>query len=154
MYKRQQVDSALSIHRLLTVFLDVCQAIAYAHSRGVVHRDIKPENIALDNFGQVVVLDWGLAKLMEDSELMQQTSSAGGVHTLLQTMDGEALGTPLYMAPEQALGEHDRVNHQTDVFGLGAVLFAMLTGRAPHEQTTSTMTGSGCLLYTSPSPRD
>ncbi len=140
-----QVDGALSIHRLLTVFLDVCQAIAYAHSRGVVHRDIKPENIALDNFGQVVVLDWGLAKLMEDGELMQQASVSGGMNdsTFLQTLAGDALGTPLYMAPEQALGEHDKVNHQTDVYGLGAVLFAMLTGRAPHEQTTTTMTGKG-----------
>lgn len=127
---------ALSLHRLLTVFLDVCQAIAYAHSRGVIHRDIKPENVALDNFGQVIVLDWGLAKVQEDSELATKMTSATSINesTLAQTMDGDVIGTPLYMSPEQAAGQLDRIDDRTDVYGLGAILFSILTGHAPHER--------------------
>ena len=124
----------LGLHRLLSVFLDICQAIAYAHSRGVVHRDLKPENVALDNFGQVVVLDWGLAKLIDDGELSHKLSKEATLSdsTLSQTMEGDVVGTPLYMAPEQAMGDLDRINERTDIYGLGAVLFSILTGAAPH----------------------
>ena len=129
----------LILHRLLSAFLDVCQAIAYAHSRGVIHRDLKPENVALDNYGQVIVLDWGLAKLSEDGDLGAQLS--GETHipdsVLAKTMVGEAIGTPLYMAPEQAAGELDAIDHKTDIFGLGAILFAILTGSPPHEKSSS-----------------
>ncbi len=124
----------LSLHRLLNVFLDICQAIAYAHSRGVIHRDLKPENIAIDNFGQVVVLDWGLAKIMEESELAlkldqncQLTDSS-----LMRTTHGEIIGTPVYMAPEQASGQIELIDTRTDVYGLGGILFSILTGKAPH----------------------
>jgi len=139
-----QIDGTLGAHRLLTAFLDVCQAIAYAHSRGVVHRDLKPENIALDNFGQVIVLDWGLAKVLEDGELMQQITSSNvpNENTLGSTMANDIIGTPLYMAPEQARGDHDNVNEKTDIYGLGAVLFAMLTGKAPHEDTATQKSNS------------
>lgn len=131
---------ALGLHRLLTVFLDVCQAIAYAHSRGVIHRDLKPENVGLDNFGQVIVLDWGLAKVLEDSELaskMTCESNPADCSFLSQTQDGDVVGTPLYMAPEQASGQLDLVDDKTDVYGLGAILFAILTGFAPHEKSAS-----------------
>ncbi|MEM8680702.1 MAG: serine/threonine-protein kinase, partial [Planctomycetota bacterium] len=130
-------DCGLGLHRLLNVFLDVCQAIAYAHSRGVVHRDLKPENVALNNFGEVVVLDWGLAKLLDDGELaVKVTCEAKLSDSALQhTMEGDAIGTPLYMAPEQAAGRLDDVNQRTDIYGLGALLFAILSGKAPHEQT-------------------
>lgn len=125
----------LGLHRLLSAFLDVCQAIAYAHSRGVVHRDLKPENIALDSFGQVIVLDWGLAKLAEDGELGSQLSGMEHLSesTLMKTMAGEVIGTPLYMAPEQAAGDLDAIDHKTDIYGLGGILFSILTGKAPHE---------------------
>ncbi|MEM7457004.1 MAG: serine/threonine-protein kinase [Planctomycetota bacterium] len=136
------------LHRLLSAFQDVCQAIAYAHSRGVVHRDLKPENVALDNFGQVIVLDWGLAKLTEDGELGMQLS--GSEHltdsALLQTMAGEAVGTPAYMAPEQAAGDLYNVDFKTDIYGLGAILFSILTGSAPHANcliTGDKLTRSG-----------
>lgn len=135
---------SLGLHRLLTVFLDVCQAIAYAHSRGVIHRDLKPENVALDNFGQVIVLDWGLAKVMEDSELstkMTCESTLSDSCALDQTMEGEVIGTPLYMAPEQATGDLDRIDDKTDVYGLGAMLFAILTGDAPHQRFADNMGG-------------
>ena len=132
---RSGEDVTMDLHRLLTAFIGVCQAIAYAHSRGVVHRDLKPENVALDSFGQVIVLDWGLAKVAEvhDAESLLsgdhvQTDNAPG-----KTMAGEVLGTPLYMAPEQAAGDLDHVDARTDVYGLGAILFAMLTGEAPHQ---------------------
>ena len=129
-----QADS-LSLHRLLNIFLDICQAIAYAHSRGVIHRDLKPENVALDNFGQVIVLDWGLAKILEDSELGLRIDKNLGadLSTASQTLNGEVVGTPLFMAPEQASGDLDYVDKRTDVYGLGAILFAILTGHAPHE---------------------
>ena len=131
-------DVTMDLHHLLTAFIGVCQAIAYAHSRGVIHRDLKPENVALDNFGQVIVLDWGLAKIGDEFEASGALSgdrissdmSAGQTHA------GEVIGTPLYMAPEQAAGNLDDVDARTDVYGLGGILFAMLTGSAPHQNSS------------------
>ncbi|MCA9172951.1 MAG: serine/threonine protein kinase [Planctomycetales bacterium] len=134
-------EDALELHRLLTAFLGACQAIAYAHSRGVIHRDLKPENIALDNFGQVIVLDWGLAKFTHASELGAELSMlsadilAPNDAPANRTVAGEIIGTPLYMAPEQARGALDEVDERTDVYGLGAILFAILAGAAPHQQS-------------------
>lgn len=154
-------DVSMEIHKLLTAFIGVCQAIAYAHSRGVIHRDLKPENIALDNFGQVIVLDWGLAKVTSEFEgdgLLRSDLSLSD-SSLTQTLAGEFIGTPLYMAPEQAAGDLDKIDHRTDVYGLGAILFAMLTGNAPHEKSSVGTDGSvsipGLLkkIATGPSPR-
>ena len=130
-------DCGLGLHRLLSVFLDVCQAIAYAHSRGVIHRDIKPENVALDSFGQVIVLDWGLAKVLEDGELANKMTrlTSRRDSSLNNTLQGDVVGTPLYMAPEQAAGNLDEIDQRTDVYGLGAILFSILTGQAPHENS-------------------
>ena len=124
----------LSLHRLLNIFLDVCQAIAYAHSRGVIHRDLKPENVSIDNFGQVIVLDWGLAKVLEDSELSLKLNDNCNMtdSSLMLTSHGEVVGTPIYMSPEQASGQIDRIDTRTDVYGLGSILFSILTGKAPH----------------------
>ncbi len=129
----------LALHRLLSIFLDICQAIAYAHSRGVIHRDLKPENVALDNFGQVIVLDWGLAKVLEDSELATKMGHVETItdSTLSQTMHGDVVGTPLFMSPEQAAGQLDLVDERTDIYGLGAILFSILTGEAPHLQSAA-----------------
>lgn len=144
---------ALGLHRLLTAFLSICQAIAHAHSRGVIHRDLKPANIALNNFGHVVVLDWGLAKLTEDSEVATQLSEQAllGDTALAFTTHGDVVGTPLFMAPEQALGDLDKVDKNTDVFGLGAILFAILTGSAPHQRASDkhrSESGGSELLHT------
>lgn len=127
----------MQLHRLLTSFVAVCQAIAYAHSRDVVHRDLKPENVALDSYGQVIVLDWGLAKLIGEAELEEQFTgdAAADVATAEQTLSGEVLGTPRYMAPEQAAGRIEEIDCRTDVYGLGAILYSILTGYAPHEKT-------------------
>ncbi len=133
-------DVSMDQHYLLTAFISVCQAIAYAHSRGVIHRDLKPENVALDNFGQVIVLDWGLAKISSEFESgvfgLQGVSSPAD-SGFGRTMAGEVIGTPLYMAPEQAAGDLDSIDERTDVYGLGAILFAMLTGAAPHQKSSS-----------------
>ncbi|MCA9057669.1 MAG: serine/threonine protein kinase [Planctomycetaceae bacterium] len=130
-------DVSMDFHYLLAAFISVCQAIAYAHSRGVIHRDLKPENVALDNFGQVIVLDWGLARMASDVDgTVAATIPAATELTFGQTMAGEIVGTPLYMAPEQAAGDQDRVDERTDVYGLGAILFSILSGSPPHQNSS------------------
>jgi len=134
----------MHLHHLLTAFVTVCQAIAYAHSCNVVHRDLKPENIALDDYGQVIVLDWGLAKLTgrgEMQELFGDVELSDMAHCDESTA-GQVLGTPMYMAPEQAAGRIDEIEPTTDVYGLGAVLFSILTGYAPHEMSHQSRTSS------------
>ena len=125
------------MHRLLTAFVNVCQAVAHAHKRKVIHRDLKPENIAIDSFGQIVLLDWGLAKINDETGMFEVNGQAepGDLHTVSSTHSGRVLGTPLYMAPEQAAGRLDEVDEITDVYGLGGILYAILTGEAPHQQT-------------------
>jgi PAS domain S-box-containing protein len=128
-----QVD-ALQLPVLLNAFVTVCNTVAYAHSRGVIHRDLKGQNVILGDFGEVVVLDWGLAKVMGRSEgkapasmvILDAAGSDSGY-----TVQGEALGTPSYMAPEQAVGRLDLIDSRTDVYGLGAIFYEILTGAAP-----------------------
>ncbi len=135
-YHQRRLDGKadpLQFRRLLGAFASVCQAIAYAHSRGVLHRDLKSANVVLGAFGEVIVLDWGLAKLAEtaDSEF-----SAVGISEEAKadaTRAGAKFGTPSFMAPEQAEGRGDRIDDRTDVYGLGGILFEILTGRAPHK---------------------
>jgi WD40 repeat protein/serine/threonine protein kinase len=131
----------LEMPRLLHAFVSVCQAIAYAHSRGVIHRDIKPDNVILGDYGEVIVLDWGLAKTIGEGTSFSESSdelTAGRV--LLtdsleteQTLTEAVLGTPAFMAPEQALPRLGPVDERTDIYGLGATLFMILTGAAPHR---------------------
>lgn len=120
---------------LLNAFVVVCKTIAYAHSRGVIHRDLKGQNVIVGDFGEVVVLDWGLAKLVDQPDEKEPTPAvsllqheAGNVELTLQ---GDTLGTPGYMAPEQAAGRLDLLDRRTDVYGLGAMLYQLLTGQAP-----------------------
>jgi eukaryotic-like serine/threonine-protein kinase len=130
---------ALGLRRLLGRFVDVCEAIAYAHSRGVVHRDIKPANVMLGKYGETLVVDWGLAKAVGRNEVAAKVHpgeltlrpSAGGSGP--QTLPGSALGTPAYMSPEQASGDLDLIGPASDVFSLGATLYTILTGRPPVE---------------------
>lgn len=128
-------DDPMLLHQLLTVFVNVCQAVAHAHSRKIIHRDLKPENVALDSFGQVVLLDWGLAKVNDETGVYEIGGEVepGDVHDSGMTRAGQVLGTPMYMAPEQASGRLDEIDERTDVYGLGGVLYAILTGLAPHD---------------------
>ncbi|MEQ9410764.1 MAG: protein kinase [Fuerstiella sp.] len=121
---------------LLRRFLDVCNTIGYAHSRGIIHRDLKPANIMLGRYGETLVVDWGLAKQVGSAE----TPSLPGAESLIlsdsgsgsaPTQFGSAVGTPQYMSPEQATGRLDRMGPPTDVFGLGATLYHLLTGQPP-----------------------
>ena len=128
-------ERAFQRTKLLRRFLDVCNAIHYAHSRGILHRDIKPGNVIVGEYGETVVLDWGLAKPAGKRE----PSVAGEEHTLkpksaegsAETVQGSAVGSPGYMSPEQAAGDLARLGFATDVYGLGATLYTILTGRAP-----------------------
>jgi len=119
---------------LLSHLIDTCQALAYAHSRGVIHRDLKPSNIMIGAFGETVVLDWGLAKKrgeVDDPEAAIPPSEPD------LTVHGVALGTPAYMSPEQARGELREIDERSDVFNLGAILYEVLTGRTPFAGATS-----------------
>jgi len=125
---------SLELRKLLRRFLDVCNAIDYAHSRGVIHRDLKPANIIVGKYGETLVVDWGLAKAVgrADPSLGEQTlaPSSGGSS---ETFSGSALGTPAYMSPEQARGELNRLGPRSDVYSLGATLYCLLTGKPPVE---------------------
>ncbi len=128
-------ERALAFRELLGRFIDVCQAVAYAHSRGIIHRDLKPANIMLGRFGETLVVDWGLAKPLggELTTLEQQAESGPGPADHPDTAYGRPIGSPFYMAPEQAEGRLDRIDTRTDIYCLGATLFEILTGRAPHS---------------------
>jgi eukaryotic-like serine/threonine-protein kinase len=109
----------------LDIFLKICDAVAYAHHRGVIHRDLKPENIMVAPFGQVYVMDWGLARLTK-------TRPASGAYSQMET-PGE-VGTPAYMAPEQARGNPAEMDERSDVFGLGAMLYEIVCGQVPYGE--------------------
>ena len=125
--------------KLLNAFARICEAMRYAHSKGVIHRDLKPENIMVGEFGEVQVLDWGLAKILEreetavedaDNDKVESVRSGGDSGRFL-SMDGSIAGTPQYMAPEQASGKIKELDERTDVYALGAILYQILTLRAP-----------------------
>ena len=151
-----EIQSSLELRRLLSRFITVCNTLEYAHSRGVLHRDIKPDNIMLGPYGETLVVDWGLAKVTEESTLADTLvdgldsepkpddnestsnipkSGSGGSKTRL----GAAMGTPGYMSPEQSLGWHDTLTPASDVYSLGATLYALVTGETAFTGDVDTM---------------
>jgi WD40 repeat protein/serine/threonine protein kinase len=121
----------LERNELLGNFVALCKTLAYAHSRGVIHRDIKGQNVLLGDFGEVIVLDWGLAKIVQRIKGVDALPVVLTEDGAVQTMPGQALGTPAFMAPEQAAGRLDLIDHRADIYSLGAILYEILTGRPP-----------------------
>jgi eukaryotic-like serine/threonine-protein kinase len=132
----QPDPNALEFRKLMGRFVDVCEAIAYAHSKGVVHRDLKPNNVMLGKYGETLLIDWGLAKPTGQREPDRDGASEA---TLVPpagieqepTIEGMQLGAPAYMSPEQASGKIKELNTRTDVYGLGAILYTLLTCQPP-----------------------
>jgi serine/threonine-protein kinase len=127
----------LELRQLLGRFVDVCNAISYAHSRGVLHRDLKPGNIMLGPYGETLVVDWGLAKTTGGPEVRGGAVGSAPVATSTKatlTQVGQAIGTPQYLSPEQAAGRLDELGPATDVYSLGATLCCLLTGRPPFAE--------------------
>ena len=145
--KWSQPAAVLHLRRLLGRLLDVCNAMEYAHSRGVLHRDLKPGNIMLGQYGETLVVDWGLAKPLgagggdsrsnatdatlpiNHEPVLTPQSGSGSAPTVM----GSAVGTPAFMSPEQAAGRLDQLGPASDVFSLGATLYVLLTGRSPQQ---------------------
>lgn len=129
----QSLDDRMA---LLSNYLNVCQGIAYAHSKGVIHRDIKPANILVGEFGETVIIDWGLAKSVDEpdvvSDKMDWPAGSNAINPVT-TRPGYRLGTPFYMSPEQVNSKISSIDQRTDVFALGIVLYQILTGHTPIE---------------------
>jgi serine/threonine protein kinase len=136
---RDPGERSLALRDLLRRFVDVCNAVAYAHSRGVLHRDLKPGNIMLGKYGETLIVDWGLAKTVGRSDqtrtgeesTLQPSSGSDWAATVM----GTVIGTPAYMSPEQAAGRLDLLGPASDIYSLGATLYALLTGTPPFDES-------------------
>lgn len=134
MVEGQRLDayarSSASLQERLRVFLRICETVAFAHSQGVIHRDLKPENIMVGRFGEVLVLDWGVAKITG----MAREFVAASAPARRDTARGTVIGTADYMAPEQASGAIDQVDARSDIFSLGKTLAALVAGAHPSKR--------------------
>jgi len=135
-----RAERRLAFRQLLGRFVDMCHAVDYAHSRGVVHRDLKPANIMLGDFGETLVVDWGLARTLDghvpSADLDTPPVTPSDRASTDRTQAGRIVGTVPYMSPEQAAGRLDLISRPSDIYGLGATLYHILTGRAPFSSET------------------
>lgn len=159
----EQSASGWSRTRILgEIILKVCDAMEFAHEKGVVHRDLKPSNVMVGSFGEVYVMDWGLARVLDtpaDGEALSSRRQPANMATSAasKTLHGEVVGTPAYMSPEQARGEHDRVGPTSDVYAVGAMLYHLLAGHMPYVLPGESSSASEIwnrVLAGSPNPLD
>ncbi len=144
--KSKTAEKQLAFRQLLTKIIDVCQALEYAHSRGVIHRDIKPSNIMLGDYGETLLVDWGLAKTLKDG-YQTDASPMPPVNTTeransTQTQIGRVVGTPSFMSPEQAAGRLDSLRGTSDIYSLGVTLYQLLTGGPAFRGTEEEVLGN------------
>jgi serine/threonine protein kinase len=140
---RQRSSSAHDLPRFLAVFEHVCQAVAYAHARALIHRDLKPSNVMVGEFGEVQVMDWGIARALTGPVPATEPTEGTAAPTAAEgsrTQPGQAIGTWEYMPPEQARGQLEKIDRRADVFSLGAILCQLLTGRPPYVGTSEAIT--------------
>lgn len=128
--------SEKDIFRLIRIMLKVCDAVSYAHNKGVIHRDLKPDNIMVGDFGQVYLMDWGIARIKGSAESAIEKMNLPEIrkrkkYNIREEEKGNVLGTPCYMSPEQALGDLGAIDERSDIFSLGAILYEILTGEFP-----------------------
>lgn len=137
----EQVGPTTGLTERLDLFLRVCDAVAFAHAHGIIHRDLKPQNIMVGPFGEVLVMDWGVAKQLGVSMPSAQSGVAVGSDGASQTAVGAVVGTPGYMAPEQAAGIADLLDERADIYALGSILYFLLTNQAPNFEPAPTGPG-------------
>jgi serine/threonine protein kinase len=149
-------DRIIRFRGLMQSFLAVCNAVAFAHDQGVIHRDLKPANIMIGDFGEVILLDWGLAKRLDEAEPMplQTTGAPEATSNPGQTQAGARIGSPAYMAPEQAAGRIDLHGTHTDIYGLGVTLYEILTGDVPFMGATTEELLAAIQTRSLPDPRE
>jgi len=156
----QRLDALVRAERpraeTLRLFLRICEPVAFAHAHGVIHRDLKPENVMVGPFGEVLVMDWGVAKRLGEPSLelpadpTRPAPQEGGAQS--GTAHGTVIGTPAWMAPEQARGEVERLDARADVFALGGILYFLLTGRPPAPERLSEAPTRTWVGYAGPRP--
>lgn len=132
----EYITPAMSIAERLRLFQKICEPVAFAHSRRIIHRDLKPQNIMVGSFGEVLIMDWGVAKNLNDGVLLT-TMPLEADPDNLTTMHGTVVGTPAYMSPEQQRGESASVDKRSDVYSLGVILYFLLTGAPPKQALDS-----------------
>jgi len=171
----QYIETVSSVTERLRLFLRICDAVAFAHAHGVLHRDLKPANIMVGSFGEVLVLDWGLAKLLQedvgrqsqiadpDATILEKPNKAGDSNGVVQTIatgHGTVMGTPGYMSPEQARGDVEHLDARSDIFSLGALLRFLLaknsdsTANAAGKQHLDKALEAICSKAAAPGPED